>query len=157
MQKGKYISEHSNGYQLRLKPTRFYPFSEWGGKKKALTAAQTGRSKRLLKMAIPHLSKENSRHPYQTMRRNKTGVVGIEFAVDPRRVDDDGAYKALGRVEGKVWGKSFAITKWGAKKAFQLACQARYQRNGGLSVLWPISSLPCRPTVPYYLKGVLYE
>jgi len=175
MKKLKYICrkdyKYDHGYVVRVpkdhseNPKNFHSknFADgiYGGKNKAKKAAIAYRDKYLEETGQSYLLEKKtvfSSGIHGRIRkrdvRNQSGIIGIRHEIKYQLAADGFYYenpiwRAEGCKEGQKWSKTFTIRKWGEKGAFKLACEARYEQHGILSLNGKISDLPCRPPVPF--------
>lgn len=135
--KYKYIVKDGNSYRVRIRVgldeyVKKY-FLDIGD-------AIAWRNKQLVKYDLldrlaftkaPDYFKQTKRHPIIGVYKNKATGINWTAKVGPN--DEK---------------RSFSINLYGNKKAFILACRARYEYAGKLRVI-NRAALPCRPDVPF--------
>ena len=152
MNSKKYISRGSNGWQFRMKHpdnattlTRWFPDNAFGGKNKALRSAKTHRDQTLKEHNIP-LSDGRITGPRSNSARNSSGIIGVSLRGDVWK----GHYHD--KEADKQLNKQFSTERHGECKAFESACQYRFDMCGTLQVYRGFS-FPCEIPVDYeYVK-----
>jgi hypothetical protein len=114
-------------YAGRPSVRKSFADAAFGGKRKALQAARKARGRFLALMKLPP-----SRVPYhRTEPRNKTGAIGIAYVYRKRRRAANGgwvwdhSYRVQWGSGANHHARQFSIRKYGKRKAFELAVQAR--------------------------------
>lgn len=118
----------NHGYYVRIthkgKTTqKFFPDKSLGGKGKALKAAQAFRDKLVSK--LPKAKQEAAARPKR--RVLKSGVVGVTHVVSRAKGRNEYAYwqAAWNDSRGRRRTAKFSISRYGNKKALDLAIKAR--------------------------------
>jgi len=137
----------------------FFSFRQYGGVRKALDAAILERHIRLYTTGELYALERKLKRRQRAMRNSSTGIIGVEFYIDPR-YDDHGQWRAIGSEDGKHHRRSFAVLKHGENGAFRQACKERFDYMGPLQVVGgreALAALPCTLRVPYYLGDKLIK
>jgi len=131
--------------------TKLFSFKKYGGKRKALAAAQEYRDELLRELKNEHLLSKSHVYPAQHNRsaKNNSGVIGVRLFETSSKGNTYESWGVTYNQNGKGVQRSFSTTKYGFCEAFRLACKVRYENVGELIVLVPIKDLPCHPKLPY--------
>lgn len=125
-------SEQAQGWLVRikrgdLKRSRFISDSANGGKRKSKLVAQKLYDEWVAELPEPETSEDKQN------RRNSSGVVGVHYSkdVDARYPNCSYEYYIASwkTDDGRRQNIRFAVSKWGKKGAFKLACIAREERS----------------------------
>ena len=125
-------SGEAHGWLVRIKRgdtkrSRFISDSKYGGKRKAKLVAEKTYQDWVEELPEPDTAED------KLGKRNASGVVGVHYSYDVDSRYPNCAYEyyiASWKTEdGRRQNVRFAISKWGKKVAFELACIARMQRS----------------------------
>ncbi|MBC8318421.1 MAG: AP2 domain-containing protein [Desulfobulbaceae bacterium] len=105
-------------YQKKLH-RKYFADKKFGGKEQALKAAISWRNAKEQELGIPRTDRL-----LYTKSRSNTGVTGVILAEKYNRYD-----VIWSNAEGKCCKTSVAIKKHGKKKAFEIACKIREEKN----------------------------
>lgn len=124
-------SEDARGWLVRIKRgdikrSRFVSDSSHGGKRKAQQEAQRIYAEWVKELPAPDTAED------KIGARNTSGVVGVHYSYDVDERYPNCAYEyyiaSWKTKDGRRQNIRFAISKWGKKAAFELACIAREKR-----------------------------
>ncbi len=125
-------SEVAHGWLVRIKRgdvkrSRFISDSTHGGKRKSQLAAQKVYEEWAAELPEPDTAED------KLGKRNVSGVVGVHYSHDVDTRYPNCAYEyyiaSWKTPEGQRQNVRFAVSKWGKKMAFELACIARQERS----------------------------
>lgn len=125
-------SEVAHGWLVRIKRgdvkrSRFISDSTHGGKRKSQLAAQKVYEEWAAELPEPDTAED------KLGKRNSSGVVGVHYSHDVDTRYPNCAYEyyiaSWKTPEGQRQNVRFAVSKWGKKMAFELACIARAERS----------------------------
>ena len=103
----------------------FFTDLRYGGKAKALAAAELFRDE-LVKVAGPSALNDRKAWAQIPRRPGASKIVGVQKVVDRRTAKPQIYWRATwSPVPGVVQKKLFSVSKWGARKAKELAIKAR--------------------------------
>jgi len=132
-----------------------FAFKDYDGNRKAKQAAIAYRDKYLKKhkmLYILTLKRRSLNVKHRCSPNNKTGVIGITDASVYHTSGLFQTYRATWSKNRKLYSKSFAVTFWGKKEAFLMACRTRFEHKGTL-IITNKKKLVCLPDVPYILEN----
>lgn len=122
---GWFVRVYLNG---KVYCNKYFSDFKYEGKRKALSASVDYRNEKTEERNETYPDSRNPRRKILHDKRNKTGVIGVSRT---RRKNKNGTFTEYYQATwypkrgGKAVSKSFSISKFGEKKAFEFAVSAR--------------------------------
>jgi len=157
MKAPKYISRTDAAWRLRIRHrkreefNKHFNFDKYGGIKHALYAAIEMRDQLLKKYGMFEFVNRQKSPDLQTLRKSKP-CIGIFRARNIQNGKTFYNWTVTIHKDGKQSKRHFSINMYGEELAFLLACEARFKHSGPLIIVNK-KALPCKPSVPYIIKG----